>query len=50
VQAAALVSRLPLVGMFGLFFDQKGLADQFPFGREADGTPVAPWCWEDLDL
>jgi hypothetical protein len=43
VQAAALVSRLPLVGMFGLFFDQKGLADQF-------GTPVAPWCWEDLDL
>ena len=30
--------------------EQKGLADQFRFGREADGTPAAPWGWEDLDL
>ena len=36
--------------MFGLFLEQKGLADQFRFGGEADGTPAAPWGWEDLDL
>ena len=49
-QAAALAGRLPTAGMFGLFLEQKGLADQFRFGREADGTPAAPWGWEDLDL
>ena len=42
-QAAALASRLPAAGMFGLFTEQDGLADQFRFGREADGTPAAPW-------
>ena len=36
--------------MFGLFLEQQGPADQFRFGREADGTPAAPWGWEDLDL
>jgi hypothetical protein len=50
-QAAALTGRLSAVGMFGLFLkEQKGLADQFHFGREADGIPAAPWGWEDLDL
>ena len=49
-QATALADRLPAAGMFGLFLEQKGLADQFRFGREADGTPAAPWGWEDLDL
>jgi hypothetical protein len=49
-QAAAFVGRLSAVGMFRLFLEQKGLADQFRFGREADGTPAAPWGWEDLDL
>jgi hypothetical protein len=49
-QAAALVSRLPAAGMLGLFLEQEGHADQFRFGREADGTPAAPWGWEDLDL
>ena len=49
-QAAALAGRLPAAGMFGLFLEQKGFADQFRFGREADGTPAAPWGWEDLDL
>jgi hypothetical protein len=34
--------------MFGLFL-QKGPADQFRFGQEADGTPATPWDWEDLD-
>jgi hypothetical protein len=64
-QAAALDARLPAAGMFrlfrarrgaadqfpfGLFLEQNGSADQFRFGREADGTPAAPWGWEDLDL
>ena len=50
-QAAALTGRLSAVGMFWLFLkEQKGLADQFHFGREADGIPAAPWGWEDLDL
>ncbi len=47
-QATMLVSRLPSAGMF--FLEQKSPADQFRFGREADGTPAAPWGWEDLDL
>jgi hypothetical protein len=49
-QAAALTDRLSAAGMFRLFLEQKGLADQFRFGREADGAPAAPWSWEDLDL
>jgi len=49
-QAAALAARLSATGMFELFLEQKGAADQFRFGREADGTPAAPWGWEDLDL
>ena len=49
-QAAALAGRLPAAGMFELFLEQKGLTDQFRFGRDADGTPAAPWGWEDLDL
>ena len=36
--------------MFELFLEQESLADRVPFGREADGTPAAPWGWEDLDL
>jgi hypothetical protein len=33
---------LSATGMFELFPEQKGAADQFRFGREADGTPAAP--------
>ena len=49
-QATRLTSRLPAVGMFKLFLEQNSSADQFRFGREADGTPAAPWGREDLDL
>ena len=49
-QAAALADRLPAAGMFRLFLEQQGSVDQFRFGREAHGTPAAPWGWEDLDL
>jgi hypothetical protein len=41
-QAAALTDRLPEAGEFRLFLKEKGLADQFRFGREVDGTPAAP--------
>jgi hypothetical protein len=49
-QAAALTGRLPAAGRFDLFLEQEGPADHFRFGREADGTPAAPWGWEDSDL
>jgi hypothetical protein len=49
-QAATLVARLPALGLFELFIEQEGSADQFRFGSEADGTPAAPWGWEALDL
>ena len=49
-QAAALTARLPAAGMSGLFLEQKGAADQSRSGREADGTPAAPWRWEDLEV
>ena len=48
-QVAALTGRLPAAGQFRLFLEQNGPADQFRFGQEADGTPAAPWGWEDLD-
>jgi Trypsin-like peptidase domain len=48
-QVTALVDRLPGAGMFELFLEQHGHRDQFQFGREADGTPSAPWSWDDLD-
>ena len=48
-QAAALTDRLPAAGMFELFVRQQGHEDQFRFGRQADGSPAAPWSWEDLN-
>jgi hypothetical protein len=49
-QAAAPAARRPAAGGFGLLLEQEGRADQFRFGREPDGTPAAPWDWDDLDL
>jgi hypothetical protein len=49
-QADALADRLPGAGMFELFREQGNHQDRFRFGREGDGTPAAPWGWEDLDL
>jgi hypothetical protein len=49
-QAAVLAARLSAAGMFVLGLEQQDTADKFRFGREADGTPAAPWGWEDLDL
>jgi hypothetical protein len=47
-QAAALIERLPAVGQFELFCSHEGHAEQFRFGREADGRPAKPWGWTDL--
>jgi hypothetical protein len=47
-QAAELVQRLPAAGLFGLFCMEEGRAEQFRFGREADGRPAKPWAWTDL--
>jgi hypothetical protein len=49
-QADALADLLPGAGMFELFRVQGDRRFRFRFGREADGTPAAPWGWEDLDL
>ena len=48
-QADALAGPLPAAGLFGFVVEQPG-ADQFRFGREADGSPSEPWGWENLDL
>ena len=40
--AAELASRLPAAGMFGLFLEQQGPADQFRFGRDTADTPATP--------
>ena len=48
-QADALAGQLPAAGLFAFVVEQPG-ADQFRFGREADGSPSEPWGWEDLDL
>ena len=48
-QGAALASRLPGAGMFELFLQQQDDRDRFRFGREADGSPFAPWDWDELD-
>src|SRR5262245_59424223 len=48
-QAAELIERLPAAGLFGLFCMEEGRAEQFRFGREADGRPAKRWAWTDLD-
>ena len=48
-QAAELIERLPAAGLFQLFCRQEGRADQFRFGRQADGHPARRWAWTDLD-
>jgi hypothetical protein len=49
-QATALAGRPPGPGMFKLFLEQLDRADQFRFGRQADGNSSMPWGWEDADL
>ena len=49
-QAAVLADRLQRIGLFRVFLRVQDSADQFRYGREADGTSAKPWGWEDLDL
>ncbi|WP_131739017.1 hypothetical protein [Actinomadura roseirufa] len=48
-QVTKLVGRLPAAGLFGRFIEVADHKERFRFGREPDGTPAAPWRWEDLD-
>jgi hypothetical protein len=48
-QADRLLARLSAGGSFELFLRRTGAGDRFRFGRKADGTPAAPWDWDDLD-
>ncbi|OEJ22940.1 hypothetical protein AR457_37655 [Streptomyces agglomeratus] len=45
-QITVLLERLPSAGLASQFADQ---GKHFRFGREPDGSPAAPWAWEDLD-
>ncbi|MGW2312832.1 hypothetical protein [Actinomadura luteofluorescens] len=47
--AAELAERLPQVGRFDAYVRLGDRADRFRYGREPDGTPAAPWRWDDLD-
>jgi hypothetical protein len=47
-QVVPLAAHLPAVGMFEYFLTLSQTRGQFRFGREADGTPAAPWGWDDL--
>ena len=49
-QVTKLTDRLPGEGLFDVFLKHQARQDQFRFGREPDGSPAAPWSWEDLDL
>jgi hypothetical protein len=49
-QAATLAGRLPAAGLFRLFIERNGLADQFRFGRETRRYPRRAMGLEDLDL
>ncbi|MDN3354924.1 hypothetical protein [Actinomadura sp. DC4] len=48
-QVAALLERLPAAGRFYDFVEVVEDPERFRFGRERDGTPAAPWGWDDLD-
>jgi transcriptional regulator with XRE-family HTH domain len=45
-----VVNRLPAAGMFRLYLKQQGSQAKFRFGRDPDGSPAAPWRWDDLEL
>jgi uncharacterized protein YidB (DUF937 family) len=48
-QATALADRLPGEGLFRLFCAQGNQQALYRFGRNPDGSPAAPWGWEDLE-
>jgi len=48
-QARTLLNRLPAEGWFGDFLEHANHRMRYRFGRESDGSPAAPWGWDDLD-
>ncbi|GAA1022893.1 hypothetical protein Aple_100480 [Acrocarpospora pleiomorpha] len=47
-QHTTLADRLPTAGQFDTFLDIDDYRERFAFGREPDGSPAAPWTWDDL--
>ncbi|MEO3861422.1 helix-turn-helix transcriptional regulator [Acrocarpospora sp. B8E8] len=47
-QLNVLARRLPAAGLFRTFLDIGDHRERFKFGREPDGSPSAPWTWDDL--
>jgi uncharacterized protein YidB (DUF937 family) len=48
-QLTTLANRLPATGRFQLFLREQPHPELFRFGRETDGSPAAPWGWDDLN-
>ena len=48
-QVATLTRRVPATGHFDLFIKIIDAPERFRFGREPDGSPAAPWTWQDLE-
>jgi hypothetical protein len=48
-QADELISRLPAAGHFHSFIRWSPVRERFCFGRETDGSPAAPWRWNDVE-
>jgi tetratricopeptide (TPR) repeat protein len=47
-QSTIIANRLPAEGFFDVFRSEGRNWSLYKFGREIDGTPAAPWGWEDL--
>ncbi|MCO5999826.1 hypothetical protein [Actinoallomurus rhizosphaericola] len=48
-QSDVVIERLPAAGSFDEFCELVDHPERFRFGREPDGSPAAPWAWDDLD-
>ncbi|MGP3919034.1 hypothetical protein [Nonomuraea sp. 10N515B] len=48
-QIVALTNRFPAAGLFWLWLRDGDRQRRFAFGREPDGSPAAPWTWDDLE-
>lgn len=46
-QAATLATRLVAAGFITFVEEEAG--PRYSFGRQPDGNPSEPWCWDDLN-
>jgi hypothetical protein len=47
-QIKTLVRRLSAAGHFDLYLRIDDHRERFRFGQDPDGSPAAPWTWDDL--